>query len=118
MIAVVTITAGELIAGESIGKGDRRTTFGGGKTNQKDTKHSADDRQGETTEERPTDTEEETPAEQPTETETTPIETTETARRRRSRLPRRPSRKPRRRPLPSGGLAAALARVPAERTPR
>ena len=30
VIAVVTITAVELIAGDSIGQGDRRTTFGGG----------------------------------------------------------------------------------------
>jgi hypothetical protein len=77
VIAVVTITAVELIAGESIGKGDRRTTFAGGSTKQKDTKD-ADERQGETTEERPAETEQETPAEQPTETETTPTDTTET----------------------------------------
>ena len=35
-IAVVTITVGELIAGESIGKGDRRTTFVPGKSNKAD----------------------------------------------------------------------------------
>jgi hypothetical protein len=78
VIAVVTITAGELIAGDSIGKGDRRTTFGGGKTEQKDKKDSADERQTDTSEERPTETEQETPSDQPTETETTPSQTTET----------------------------------------
>lgn len=77
VIAVVTITAGELIAGESIGKGDRRTTFGGGKADRKDTREPADERRGETTEERPTETGPETPAEQPTETEVPP-QTTET----------------------------------------
>jgi hypothetical protein len=78
VIAVVTITAGELIAGDSIGKGDRRTTFGGGKTEQKDKNDSADERQTDTSEERPTETEQETPSDQPTETETTPSQTTET----------------------------------------
>jgi hypothetical protein len=80
VIAVVTITAGELIAGESIGKGDRRTTFGGGKAQQQDEKKPAEERQTDTTEEEPTETEREseTPSEQPTVTEPAPPTTTET----------------------------------------
>ncbi len=79
VIAVVVLTAGELLAGESIGKGDRRTTFGGGQAQQQpDKKEPADERGGETTEERPTETQQERTREQPTETETTPTETTET----------------------------------------
>jgi hypothetical protein len=77
VIAVFTLTAGELIAGGSIGKGDRRTTFGGGKSEQRETKNSTNDRQTETRQERPTETEQE--RDQPTRTETTPTETTETA---------------------------------------
>jgi hypothetical protein len=79
VIAVVTITAVELIAGDSIGKGDRRTTFGGGKTQQSDKKEPADQGSGRTTEEQPTETERQTPSDQPTETETQETETTETA---------------------------------------
>ena len=77
-IAAVTLTAGELIAGGSIGKGDRRTTFGGGKTQQNDKKQPAAERETETTERQPAETTRQTPTEQPTETETTPTETTET----------------------------------------
>ena len=78
VIAVVTITAGELIAGESIGKGDRRTTLGLGKTQQQDEKKPAEERQTDTTEEEPTETERETQSEQPTVTEQAPPTTTET----------------------------------------
>jgi hypothetical protein len=81
VIAVVTITAGELIAGESIGKGDRRTTLGLGKAQQQDDeKKPVDERQTDTTEEKPTETERETetPSEQPTVTEPAPPTTTET----------------------------------------
>jgi hypothetical protein len=80
VIAVVTITAGELIAGESIGKGDRRTTFGGGKAQRQEEKKPAEERQTDTTEEKPTETEREseTPSEQPTVTEPATPTTTET----------------------------------------
>jgi hypothetical protein len=81
VIAVVTITAGELIAGESIGKGDRRTTFGGGKAQrEQDEKKPVEEQQTDTTEEKPTETEREseTPSEQPTVTEPATPTTTET----------------------------------------
>jgi hypothetical protein len=76
-IAAVTLTAGELLAGGSIGKGDKRTTFfRGAKTEQQNKKQPADERQTDTTERQPAETTRETPSEQPTETETTPPETT------------------------------------------
>jgi hypothetical protein len=84
-IAAVALTAGELLAGGSIGKGDRRTTFGGGKTQQQDKKQPATDTETETetetetTERRPAQTTPEAPRDQPTETQTTPTETTPTA---------------------------------------
>jgi hypothetical protein len=81
VIAVVTITAGELIAGGSIGKGDRRTTFGGGKAQQQnEEKKPVEERQTNTSEEEPTETERGTavPRDQPTVTETAPPTTTET----------------------------------------
>ena len=78
VIAVVTLTVGELIAGDSIGKGDRRTTFVGGSRdgsgNDKEEKAPADEQREQTTEERPPDEQERTTPEeqqQPTETETT-----------------------------------------------
>jgi hypothetical protein len=82
VIAVVTLTAGELIAGDSIGQGDRRTTFGGGSRdgirNDKEEKAPVDEQRDQTTEERPPERQERTTPQQeqqPTETET---ETTET----------------------------------------
>jgi hypothetical protein len=79
VIAVVTLTAGELIAGDSIGQSDRRTTFGGGSRdgsgNDQEEKAPADEQRDQTTEERPPDERQRTtPAEQQqqaTETETT-----------------------------------------------
>ena len=78
VIAVVTLTVGELIAGDSIGKGDRRTTFVGGSRdgsgNDKEEKAPADEQREQTTEERPPDEQKRTTPEeqqQPTETETT-----------------------------------------------
>jgi hypothetical protein len=80
VIAVVTITAGELIAGESIGKGEGRTTLAGGKSQKQDEedKQPVDERQTDTTEEQPTqtETESETPREQSTVTEPAPPTTT------------------------------------------
>jgi hypothetical protein len=78
-IAAVTLTAGELLAGGSIGKGDRRTTFGGGRTQQDDNKQPADERQTDTTERQPTETTPQAQPRQQTETTPAPTETTETA---------------------------------------
>jgi hypothetical protein len=79
VIAVVTLTAGELIAGDSIGQGDRRTTFVGGSrgSSEDDNNEPAEDRRARTTEEErsPQERQETAPQEEPTPpqaTETTP----------------------------------------------
>jgi hypothetical protein len=71
-ITVVTITAGELIAGESIGKGDRRTTFVGGSGKKTDKDESTTTETREQTTPAQTETTPTTPAD-----ETAPDQTTE-----------------------------------------
>jgi hypothetical protein len=75
VIGVTVLTATELLAGESIGKSDRRTSIGiGGKKSTSDRKQQDQDEERTTTQ--PTTTEETTTQE--TATETTPTETAPT----------------------------------------